>query len=488
VTGANAALETVDARARRWASSLEIPTVLGGRYYLRGDSIVIQVWVTERGEVVASIGPVSASLIDPTLGIDTIRRRAMAVLAAHVDPALSQWARSASQPPSFEAYREFSEGRDAFNHDDFQGAVEHYLRASALDSAYIYPLIMAAQLKWVVLGAPASADSLVRAARRRGRLAPFDDALASMLEAQLADDYERTYDAAQRLRRFVVPGSDWELDAAAAAVALNRAKEALEIVRGVNLERASATDHWDVFVPVANAYHLAGENETLLAVLRQTAKRWPRAALVIVAKMEALAALSRPDEARAEWQILLGRREGEPASLAMWAAWQGARELRAHGSPAAARVLAQEALDSFPVLPTSSKFGQPSRWRMQALREAGRDGEALTVAESLSVRQPTDVVLMAIVGAIAARMGDIVKARRMDTIIASTTVENIDLRGRMLAQARLAAALGDRDRAVRLLRSACMHGCPSFEDLHSDLEFDGLRAYPPFVDVLSQRR
>ena len=315
----------------------------------------------------------------------------------------------------------------------------------------------------------------------------FDEALASMLEGQLAGDYERTYDAAQRLRRYVTPGSDWELEAAAAAVALNRAKDALDIVRGVDLERASATDHWDVFVPVANTYHLAGQNETLLAVLRQTAKRWPRAALVIVAKMEALAALSRPDEARAEWQVLLGRREGEPASLAMWAAWQGARELRAHGSPVAARALAQEALDSFPVLPDSSKFGDPARWKMQALREAGHDREALTLAESLSVRQPGDVALTAIVGAISARMGDWATARRIDTTL-STSPVSIDARWLKVVRARLAATLGDRDRAVALVRSACMHGCPNFEDLHSDLEFDALRTYRPFVAMMRQRR
>src|SRR5438552_1786370 len=190
----------------RWASKLEIGTILGGRYYLRGDSIVMQLWVTapEDGEVVASIGPVTTSLADPTLGIDVLRRRAMAVLATHVDPALSQWARSASQPPSFEAYREFSKGKSAFNRDDFQGAVEHYLRASALDSEYVYPLLMAAVLKKDVLGASASADSLVRSVRRHARrLAPFDDALASMLEAQLAGDYDGWYDAAQRIRLYV---------------------------------------------------------------------------------------------------------------------------------------------------------------------------------------------------------------------------------------------------------------------------------------------
>jgi len=41
---------------------------------------------------------------------------------------------------------------------------------------------------------------------------------------------------------------------------------------------------------------------------------------------------------------------------------------------------------------------------------------------------------------------------------------------------------------VALVRSACMHGCPNFEDLHSDLEFDALRTYRPFVAMMRQRR
>src|SRR5438552_1786371 len=107
-------------------------------------------------------------------------------------------------------------------------------------------------------------------------------------------------------------------------------------------------------------------------------------------------ACSRPNS-RATTTAGMTRRNAFASTLRP--ACKGARAPRAHGPPAAARALVQEALDSLPVLPASSKFGDPALWRMQALREAGHDREALTLAESLSVRQPVDVALTAIVGA-----------------------------------------------------------------------------------------
>ena len=124
---------------------------------------------------------------------------------------------------------------------------------------------------------------------------------------------------------------------------------------------------------------------------------------------------------------------------------------------------------------------------MQALREAGRDREAWLIAQALSVRHSHDVALAAITGAIAARMGDSASARRIEARLASWSAPP-DSHWIRLAQARLSAALGDRDRAVALLHAACDHGCGYFEDIHSDLEFDALRSYPPFREFLRPRR
>ena len=474
---------------RNWAAGLGAGILVRGRYYLRADSILMEVSLVDvtGGATLATLAPVAGSTQDPTPAIDVVRRRATAVLATHVDPALKQWAGAASQPPSFEAYREFSKGQQAKNRDEYDAAITHFVRAATLDSGYVYPIIMAAQLELDVRSAD-SAAALLRAVRQRHlRLAPFDEALADALEAQLAHDLEAALDADQRLRRYVTTGSDWDLDAAAMAIALNRPRIAMEIVKSVDLHRPPALDHWDVFVAIANAHHLAGENAALLALLRKEAGKWQNAALVVVNKMQALAALSRTAEVDSEWRTLLHNRAYEDRAIVMWAAWQGARELRAHGSADAARRLAAEALDSLPTLPGSSKFGNPVQWRMEVLREAGRARDAWPIAIALAARRPKEPYFAATTAVLAAQLGDTGSARRIAARLTDWPAVH-DPGNLFIARARVAAALGDQKAAVALLHEACDRGCMMMEDLHIVLDFDGLRSYPPFRELLRPKQ
>jgi DNA-binding SARP family transcriptional activator len=481
VTAANAIGRGPGEDDRNSAASLGAGMIVRGRYYLRADSILMEVSIVDvgGGGTLATLAPVVGSTTDPTAAIDVVRRRTIAVLATHVDPELKQWASAASQPPSFEAYREFSEGQQAKNRVDYEAAIAHFLRAAALDSGYVYPILMAAQLV-----DEDSAAALLRTVRARHlRLAPFDNAFADVLEAQLAHDFERAFDADQRLRRYVTPGSEWDLYAAADAIALNRPSVAMEIVKSVDLDRPLALNHWEVFESVTNAYHLVGENEALLALLRKEGGQYRHAALFVTSEMLALAALSRPAEADSLWRTMLHNRPFEEKGIVMWVAWMGAREMRAHGSADAARRFAIEALDSLSTLPASSKFGDPMRWRMQVLREAGRPREAQKMAQAFAAKDPHEANMAAITAALSAELGDTATARRIEARLAHWTAV-ADPRDILLPRARLAAALGNQAAAVALLHAACDRGCARFEDLHAVLEFDGLRSYPPFQELL----
>jgi hypothetical protein len=467
-----------------------VGTIIRGRYYARRDSILLQVSIVDvgTGEAIATLDPVVAPVGDPTAAIEMLRRRTLGVLATHLDPALSQWARSASRPPSFEAYRAFSEGREAFDRDDYPGAIAQYLRASAIDTGYVYPQVMAARLQLQGLNAKAAADSLLRAVRSRyPHLAPFDDALAGEIEGLVAGDFERTFDEAQRLRRYAAPGSDWELDAVAAAVALNRPRDAMAIVKSVDLHRPPALDHWDVFVPIINAHHLAGEDAALLTLLRRDAGKWEQAPIVVIGQMVALAALSRPAEVAPLWRTLLRTRDDTVLALASEAALVGARELRSHGSGDAARSLALEALDSIRTIEARSPQHPPPRAPLGLLREAGRDKEAWSIVRARLAAQPRSLAVTGTTAAVAARMGDTTTARALAARLARWPFA-ADRRDLLVTRARVAAALGDRNTAVALLHAACDHGCAPFEDLHSYLEFDALRSYPPFQELLRPAR
>jgi hypothetical protein len=314
------------------------------------------------------------------------------------------------------------------------------------------------------------------------QLAPFDDAFADELEAGLARDFERGYAADQRLIRLTMPGSEWNLDAATMAMEMNRPRQALQIVKSVDLHRPGVLDRWDVFEPITNAYHLAGENEAMLVLLRKDAVRWRNEPFIVVVEMQALSALGRTGEADSLWQTLLHNAPFEKRGDVMWAAWMGAAEMRAHGHADAARHLATEALDSLRLLPDSSAWVDPARSRMEVLREAGRPADALPIARVLSAKNPHEPDLLTIVGALSAQVGDTATARRIQNDLAHWPTN--DVKHVLVPRARLAAALGDKAGAVALLHIACDKGCWSFEDLHIAYELDGLRSYPPFKDFL----
>ena len=51
-------------------------------------------------------------------------------------------------------------------------------------------------------------------------------------------------------------------------------------------------------------------------------------------------------------------------------------------------------------------------------------------------------------------------------------------------RARIQALLGEREAAVALLREAIARGYPHMHALHTDVDLEALRDYPPFQDLL----
>jgi hypothetical protein len=97
------------------------------------------------GRVVRAVGPVSGPLSEPLVAVETLRQRLTGALATLIDRRLSRWTDAASQPTSFEAYRAFQEGLDAF-FTDTNGtakAARLLVHASSLDSTFNLPLLWA---------------------------------------------------------------------------------------------------------------------------------------------------------------------------------------------------------------------------------------------------------------------------------------------------------------------------------------------------------
>ena len=84
-------------------------------------------------------------------------------------------------------------------------------------------------------------------------------------------------------------------------------------------------------------------------------------------------------------------------------------------------------------------------------------------------------------GVAAAARGDRRGAERVLTRILSVPAKN----GRRLyARARIYARLGDRDRAMALLREAFAQGMDYGMHLHTECAFEPLRGYPPYEELI----
>ena len=108
----------------------------------------------------------------------------------------------------------------------------------------------------------------------------------------------------------------------------------------------------------------------------------------------------------------------------------------------------------------------------------------MDIVEQLAQANPDDYADLGMLGILSARTGDVEAARR-----ALAQLREIDrpyvFGGPTYYRAAIAALLGERDTAVGLIREWIQQSrVISFVALHSDPNFESLRGYPPFQEIL----
>ena len=455
-------------------------TVVWGRYYVQGDSLYFQPHVTDarNGEVLATIEPVRAPVDAPLDAMEQLRDRVMTTLATLTDPRLAKWSRYASKPPTFEAYKEFVEGVELHTTQmKFAEAIPHFLRAAALDSSFTMPLL------WAMM-AGAAKDSIGEALnRRREQLAPLD---RHFLDYLLARD---KMDALQAIRRVVeiAPGSDYLKNAGSSALNLNRPREALRFLLDADPESGWLRGWFPYWNSLTVAYHVLGDHRKELEAARRSRRQFPNHVSTLGYETRALAALGRTEEveARVEEGLHLTGRD-----IPVW--FLATEELYAHGQ----RSAASDILDR--VIPWLEGKENQRFYLSLALSRTRRLDESREILEgfdrpSVSVegfgrsRVPSFVQL----GVVAARQGDREEALRIFRLLEErgrafpTYRSSWEIWHYTYGPAQIAAALGERERAVELLRET-IAGSGAFYSMqfHSNRNLESLWDYPPFRELL----
>ena len=481
---------------RNSQSAVRTARAAGARYVVQvgsaaeGDSVRFVASVTDAVSE-TMLGPIESVVVLANAsanGAHALRDRVAVILAAHRNPLFANWAYAAQLPYSWESFQQMALGIQAFTGDDARGVRSHFQTAATLDSTSAAPLLWEAFVMqaW---GRPTESDSILTAAERSSRrFGPWERALGALLRVRTHGnppgaaagpkfyDLPGAHAAGHRLLE-VVPGSEWALLLARDALGLGRAREAAELSEAVSKNPGWSKDLRIAFMTREQAYHIMGDFQRELEVVREELRRNPDSRLWLQAEVKALAGLGRVSEVTAICDRAVSLRP-EADIVEWWPCDQAILELAAHGHLDAARTLARR------VLPAREAAKNTARDRAivrAQLYETLADWEEVGKALRGIPAETGDADYLGLLSEVQAFHGDRLGVeqtlRRLDSLNAKEASPYAG--GYSYQLAGVAALLGDRDRAIDLLAKAFQEGFGRIP-LHWAGPFDGLRGDPRF--------
>jgi tetratricopeptide (TPR) repeat protein/TolB-like protein len=467
----------------RLAEATRSAVVVAGTYDLRGDQLEVQARVVDpwQGTVVYTAAPVRCPRADPVAALEPLRQHVTGAVAWRFDRKLMAFF-NGFRPPRYDALLEFRLGRaDSFGDD--ASALVHFEKAAALDPEFDLAQLWQAN----VLEPERQAKVLTAVEANLGRMVPGERAAVRYYRASLDG---RLLDALAAHREWAaLTGfpANFQLGIAGDEIALNRPLEAIRGILSLPADWAdwgSPNDSPD-FRPtafLAMAYHMNRDYEGQLKVAREGQRRFPDVIHFYWHEAGALAALGRLEEVEKVIEAAQGGFRSYPPQMVMLRA---AMELRAHGHREASVRMAEQAMAWYRALPAS----EAAKYQVDllaALVRAERWAEAKPIADALLAKDPDDIDMRGEVGTLAARLGDAAQARQIEVELATLTRPYLN-GAHTYARACIAAQLGEKDRALALLRDALGQGFAFNVWIHVDMDLEPLWGYPPFEELMKPK-
>jgi serine/threonine protein kinase/tetratricopeptide (TPR) repeat protein len=458
--------------------------MIRGRYYREGDSIRVQAEILDArdSKVVRALSPSTSAASNPAVALEKLRPRILGALASLNDPLIANWARKATEPPLYEAYRAWRAGIDAeipragltagINAD---AATREFQKAADLDSFFVLPA-----LELTTLG-DSIGPALMRLYENRDRLTSLDRILVEQAMASARQEHDEAYKSA-RLAAEAAPDPLFLLRLGEAAIFAAHPREGVAALERANPDGQLKLGWGDK----TDALHLIGDFQGELAAVESQRK------LGLDVEFEAaqvLPALGRVEEVNAlinERMRRPSRAEDTPAALMLFAA----REYRAHGFIKESDELTRRGLAWYESRPDAEMTDDRHYNITTALFHAGRWADARAMIEQAAKRFKFDPLqepeTLGMLGRIAAQMGDTAAARNY-----SEKLRNVKpwphFRGASYFRALIAAGLGDRQAVTPLLQQAFSEGFAFEPYLHREIEFQAMKDYPPLKELLEPK-
>jgi DNA-binding SARP family transcriptional activator len=478
------------ARMRALGQALGAGTLITGSCCPIADALEFRAQAVdlESGELLGSIEPVRTAGSRETDQLPLVRERVLGLMAAVLDV---EWAGLPNSPelglppPTYAAYRAYATGLDHFVRLDFARAIPCFERARSLDPNIHYPILLEAG-SHLNLGEWEAVAALIAALHQeRDRLSPYELSGLEWYQATLAGDLNRAYEESRRARQRY-PGTIAHFLSALDALQVNHPQDAIRALLEMEPGRGWLLHFhafWDV---LTSAYHVLGDHHAEMAAAARARAHAPALLAHLAYEVRALAPAGPTDA--------LDDRLTEADDLPPQPGWSAGRimllaasELRAHGHRAAATVVAERAASWYRQDAELSPFTAFARGEQaRALCLAERWTEAERMYSELAPQFPHNVEYHGRLAVLSARRGDAAGAALGDEDLRQ--LARPYLFGRETAwRARVAAQLGDADRAVRLLVRAFAEGYPYGVELHADQDLEPLRDHEVFQRLLRPR-
>jgi tetratricopeptide (TPR) repeat protein/tRNA A-37 threonylcarbamoyl transferase component Bud32 len=459
--------------------------IVSGSYFRQGDSVGFRAELTDarRMELLQSLPPVNALPSTPEQALGQLTERVMGALASILDTEFKDVFGGEPHPALFDAYMEYTAGYDVFVDRRYHAAIEHFRRAHEIDPTYLNPLITAA-VAYSNLGRPSDADSVLQLVERSGvRMSRPLRLRLDWVRAILSGDNRQYLRKARELAEYAQTAT-WRYVEAIGCLENNYPAEAVQVLERIDPDRAGRFREWlPYWAVLTEAHHMIGDHRAELSAARLGRKRHPDEVDAVRYEVRALVALGRVEEVKDALEEVLALPPDATWGHAEPAVEAG-QEYRAHGRSAAAQEAFDLAIDRLRRhTPDTSRVTEHQYALGSTLYRAERWREAHELFVELAERSPFDPRFQGYLGVLQARLGNREAALQISAELAA-----LDLpygRGEnTLWRSGIAAVLGDRQQAVELLRSAINEGTYFGIWLHRDPDFESLRDYPPFQELM----
>ena len=471
-------------------------TVVAGSYYLATDTLVVRATVEDAltGTVLQTVPPVHAPADAAVRALDRLREHVAIALAGAFDVRYRPFTARPSAPRSFTAYQSFVAGQAAYwEGRPMADSRALFERAVAEDSTF-----SASEVWLAFLGANGAGcgltDSVAAAmAPRRPTLAAFDRLTLDISAARCRNDWPEAFRLAKE-QAALRPRSTYAVYTAGFfGLSVGRFREARDLLLQIDPRRdlgwISDTAKMIYWRDLTSSIHLLGDYREEYRYAKRLVRAFPERAAPRLFAARALAALGRSAETLEHLRAVGALSPDQAAHMSVSASPGGARytaaaELLVHGDSVASRLGAQLAVEWYRGA-EGRLAGRYERLQFaRALTLLGRYDEAVA-ALAFAPDNESDPHYLAVRGWIAAKQGDRASVEEIESRLTALESPSLQLMIET-SRARIAAGLGERNRALELLERSRARGIvrsPVGNDMHSDPIYQSLRGDPRFERI-----